>query len=168
MTMDLGTMLRGEIKAIEKGLKGVRDYRIGEVQARYAELNRLRQLLANEVIASIEAAEMPKVATLHMRRQPRKTWAPAVRELLKGLGIRHVSVTTPSYSMASTISIRVPGFSHDHDERSAATAYRTCPRCQRRHAAVARLERLILAAFPDLNDRSDMMTDHFDYCLSIR
>jgi hypothetical protein len=45
--------------------------------------------------------------------------------------------------------------------------YRTCPRCQRRHVATLRLTSLILAAYPDLDDRSDSQVDHFDYCLSI-
>jgi hypothetical protein len=32
---------------------------------------------------------------------------------------------------------------------------------------VARIEAIILSAFPDLDDRSDSMTDYYDYRLSI-
>lgn len=136
------------------------------------EAARLNDLVLNETLAAIEEAPTPLVRDSKMRCKSRKEWAVAVRALFKDLGIPHVSVTAPVYSMAQSIRISIPSTSHAYHRgyepnRYDPNSYRNCPRCSRRHAAENRLERLILAAYPDLNNRSDSMTDYFDYCLSI-
>lgn len=107
-----------------------------------------------------------KTPTSHsdIRYESRKYIAGAIRGLLKGLGIKGISVTAPVYSMAQAIDIRVP----DTCEHDSMEARRACPVCQNRNLAVRRIEELILAAYPDLDDRSDSMSDHYDYKLSIR
>lgn len=137
-------------------------YRTPEYMAAQKAADRLEWLLANEVCAAIEAAPTPVIRDA-LRSKGRRARAQAIRALLKDLRIPAVSVTAPSYSMAQSIDIALPRVSHEH----CGTEYRDCPRCQRRYVARERLEKLILAAYPDLNDRSDLMTDHFDYCLSI-
>jgi hypothetical protein len=135
-----------------------------------------------ETIAQIESAPIPQVIHAQMRQRTRKEWAGEVRELLKRLGIKNVSVTTPSYSMAQSIDISTPRFfawDGDHEqrhkeideqERNSASwmGYgHFCEFCKQEWQAKKKLESIILAAFPDLNDRSDTQSDHFDYCLSI-
>lgn len=164
--MDTTTMLKAEIKALEKAAKGL-GWRNPEYQALSDQANRLRQLLANEVIATIEAAPMPTTPRIGTRHDGMVKRAAAVRALLKVLGIRGVSVTAPSYSMACSVHVRLPNFRHEHDERHFGQRYRDCTRCQRRHAATERLARLILTAFPDWDDRSDSQADHFDYVVSV-
>lgn len=119
----------------------------------------------------------------NIRNHPeyRKGWAREVKSLLKSLGLGWVSVTTPNYSMAESITIR---FHQDtwqqHEplhmkleaiERAKNGPYcgmtQVCPYCKQEREAHEKLEAIILAAFPDLNDRSDHQTDYFDYCLSI-
>lgn len=138
-------------------------YRSPEYLAAERTYYQAADLLVSAVCTTIEAAPTPTPRGA-MRHATRKAKAAVVRQLLKDLGIEDVSVTAPSYSMAQAIHISVPDSSHlVHGDRE----FRECPRCRRRHAARERIERLILAAFPDLGDRSDAMTDHFDYCLSI-
>jgi hypothetical protein len=119
-----------------------------------------------------------------IRSLTRKEWAHEVKNLFKSLGLGWVSVTAPSYSMASSIHIH---FHTDEPwEHSAHKAkhkeidelqrgahewfgYGTyCPWCKLEWAAHHKLEQIILAAFPDLDDRSDSQSDHFDSCLSIQ
>jgi len=139
-------------------------YRGPEYEAATREAARLTDLLLNETLDAIEAAPVPLVRDPAMRSKGRKEWADAVRALFKDLGIPHVSVTRPSYSMACSIDIRLPSTSHGYH---GSAEYRECPRCVRRRRGEERVERLILAAYPDLNNRSDPMVDHFDYCLMV-
>lgn len=102
----------------------------------------------------------------NIRREPRKEQARLVRGLLTSLKIKGVSVTAPSYSMASSIHIDAPNPPpHEpfNDPHGVA-----CPICRERSEAVTRLKEIILAGFPDMGDRSDSMTDYFDSPLSFR
>ena len=126
----------------------------------------------HEQLQVIINAPLPKPTGQAMRHAPLKEQSKAVRGLLKSMRLTGVSVTTPTYSMASSISISLPHERHDHreiDERGGA--YQpygvTCPLCAHRIAAEKKIEKIILAAFPDLDDRSEYVSDYFDYCLSI-
>jgi hypothetical protein len=124
---------------------------------------------ASELFARILNAPLPAFRG-NIRRDGRSTWGAKVRRLFADLGIKGISVTTPSYSMAQSIDIRLPGEAeHDYrEEWQGGTHERaTCPICRERQAAVERVEEIILAAFPDLDNRSDSQTDHYDYCLGI-
>jgi hypothetical protein len=121
--------------------------------------------------AQIMRAPIPAVVDRAMRDQPRKEVAAAVRALLKRLGIKGVSVTTPNYSMAMGIQVRIPDRPEDwqddlHPHRPGD--HTDCWRCQLAKAARVRLELLILAAFPDLDDRSDYSTNYYDAYLSVQ
>lgn len=115
---------------------------------------------------------LPVVRRADLRREPRKVIAAEVRKLLKELGIKGISVTAPNYSMAQSIDITFPPIEHPGRDLAVASDWRdhehlSCPVCERSHQAKARLEEIILAAFPDLDNRSDSLIDHYDYKFSI-
>ena len=132
-------------------------------------------------LQSIFDAPIPAVRNGYLRHEERKVWAKEVRWLLRNLKITGVSVTTPSYSQASTIHIRIPstGYDADHEaihakideqqrESQSWLGYgHFCPLCKEHWEAHQRIQQIILAAFPDLNDRSDSQSDNFDDCLSV-
>lgn len=119
----------------------------------------------DETLASIEAAKTPEVVDPNMRDNTRKEWTKAVRSLYKTLGVKGVSVTAPNYSMASSIHINISaGDGHEH---TGGVEYTNCLICKRYGKAKAKLEALVLAAFPDLDDRSDSTTDYFNFCLMV-
>ncbi len=125
----------------------------------------------------------------NIRQAGRKDQSWQIKNLLKSLGLGWVSVTAPNYSMAHTVRIRYTqheawdGSEHlaEHkrlDAEDAAEYARTghfchrgynttCKHCKQAREAHLRLEAIILAAYPDLGDRSDHQSDYFDYCLSI-
>jgi len=135
----------------------------------------------NQTIKAILETPLPTVHNAQLRRQDRKTWAVEVRRLLKELHIAGVSVTAPNYSQASTIHIQIPstGFDAEHEaihnkideEQRNSSSWlgygQYCSICKEHWQAHQKIEQIILAAFPDLNDRSDLQSDYFDDCLSI-
>lgn len=118
----------------------------------------------------------------NIRQENLKTWAAKVRGLFKELNITGMSVTTPNHSMASSIDIRTGWEISDahyldhveieYKQRAVPGPFygagKFCPLCIERNAAEDHLEKIILAAFPDLDDRSDAMTDYFNYCFIIK
>jgi hypothetical protein len=122
----------------------------------------------NPHLQAILDAPMPSPRNVTLRRAERKVIAAEVRKLFREMGLKGISVTAPNYSMARSIDVRTPrnepepivkdedGFDAHHPDYRAA-----------RNAGLRRIEAIILAAFPDLDDRSDSMTDHYDYRLSI-
>jgi hypothetical protein len=119
-----------------------------------------------ETLSKIVRVEMPTVLNAHLRNETRKERAKAVRDLFKRLGLQGISVTAPNYSMAQSIDIRLPDYDCLREDRYSP-CYPQCANCELAGEAKRRLNRLILAAFPNLDDRSDSQSDHFDYCLSI-
>jgi hypothetical protein len=118
------------------------------------------------LLYAILRADLPSVRNPDLRKERRTVWAKAIRRLLADLGIKGVSITTPHYSMAHSIDVKLPAGT-PHDRGAADHEYRDCPMCQERNRAQDRITQIILAAFPDLDDRSDSMTDYFDFCLSV-
>ena len=116
-----------------------------------------------DTLTQIEQATMP-APVAKIRQEPRKVWAVSVRTLLKTQGIKGVSVKTPNYSMAKSIEITVP--KGDGHICSMDISPMDCPACHRRGEAKRKLQDMILGAYPDLDDRSDSITDYFDFCLS--
>jgi hypothetical protein len=125
-----------------------------------------------QVYDSILATPLPNLIDNKARRWYRKERAAKVRKLFKSLGIKGVSVTAPSYSMAQAIHIRLPYDSyHEHAthytfDEAQQRMVSNCPICAKKNAADRHLEAIILAAYPDLEDRNDPMTDYYNYCLS--
>jgi hypothetical protein len=122
-----------------------------------------------DIYDQILAAKTPSVVRTDLRHESRKERAKAVRALFKSMGLKGISVTAPNYSMAQSIDICIPRDSYCdnpiHQDPSKNNS--DCTECSRVWKAKQRLEPIILAAFPDLDNRSDSQSDHFDYCLSI-
>lgn len=125
----------------------------------------------------------------NIRSATRKERAAMVRALFRDMGLKGISVTAPNYSMAQSIDIRfhvgesAPWLGrgdspHErkhtqiNEEQAELGEWRGynkfCPWCHEEWEAHNKLEKIILAAFPDLDNRSDSQTDYFDYCLSIQ
>ena len=116
----------------------------------------------------ILGTELPTVINPNFRKESRKTWAQGVRALFKSLGFKGISVTAPNYSMASSIRISFPSSGCQNPiHNEPYSRYLDCALCAKERAAKQKAVAIILAAFPDLDNRSDSQTDHFDYCLSV-
>jgi len=118
---------------------------------------------AAKIRAAILAAELPDMRA-NIRALDRKDIAAAIRELFRDMGLRGISVKTPRYSMASTVAITVPKFEYLDQQVNDFV------KGQRRLAAQAvsdKLTSIILAAFPDLDDRSDTISDYFNNPLDV-
>lgn len=124
-------------------------------------------------VAAVDLAAVPVMSK--DRCIPRKEQAKLARELFKSLGIKGISVTTPNCSMAQSVDVRLPRIDsddpvHDHSAHPhnwKATADERCPVCEARRNASEKVEKILLAAFPNHDNRSDSMTDYFDYCWSV-
>ena len=86
--------------------------------------------------------------------------AKRARALFRQHGIKGLSVTTPNYSMAHSIDVNVPDIPHEPERHDCEQ----CPDCLAYRKATIQVGALILAAFPDLADRSDSQSDYFDFC----
>lgn len=117
-----------------------------------------------DCIKSIEAAEVPEVVDRDLRGKYMKERSAAIRALFKKLGIVGVSVTSPNYSMATATDVLAPRDDHSH---SYGVEFADCLVCRRNGKARKMLRAIILAAFPDLDDRSDGRSDHYDFKFSI-
>ncbi len=116
----------------------------------------------------ILATELPAVINPAFRKESRKTWAVGVRALFKRLGLKGISVTAPRYSMAQSIDIGFPWRScTDPVHADFSKNNSDCADCSRVWKAKNHVEKIILAAYPDLDNRSDLQSDYFDYCLSV-
>jgi len=117
--------------------------------------------------ATVMAVNEAGVTTVTRDRHlPRKELAKLVRGLLKTLGVKGVSVTTPNYSMASSIDIRLPrrddcvGPDGYYDEASEGA--------RENNRVRAKFNEILARAFPQHDDRSDAQSDHFDFKFSIQ
>jgi hypothetical protein len=103
------------------------------------------------------------------RHSPQKEISKAIRELYKDLGILGVRV----YCQWSIHIRPEEPQEHSHIDDSAQSwnlgeyKYRDCPTCQRHGKLKRKLARIILAAYPDLGDRSEIQSDYFDYIFQI-
>jgi len=97
----------------------------------------------------IRPADVP-VMTVD-RSIPRKQQAALTRKLFKDLGLKGVSVTTPNHANASSVYIRLPRFGPSLNSPTNANAK-------------LRIEAILDVAFPNHNDRSERLTDYFDFC----
>lgn len=120
----------------------------------------------NEISTAILATSLPTVRDADLRSKTRKERSTVIRGLLRDLGFKGISVTTPSYSMARTTEIRLPDRERCQDGGADHVPYR-CPACSRYWDTRNKLTAIILAAFPNMDDRSDTQSDYFDYVFSV-
>jgi hypothetical protein len=125
-----------------------------------------RALALHKRLAQIDVTEIP-VITMD-RHIPRKQQALLARELFRRLGLKGISVTAPNYSMAQTVNVD-PARRRDYvlDDHGMIKDHVTDSAAQANEAARTRLGAILLAAFPQHDNRSDSMTDHFDSKWSI-
>jgi hypothetical protein len=120
-------------------------------------------------IELIEAAAIPTTpVNPNLRSLPQKERSAAIWKLLRvtlKLG-RGVSVTSDRGSMCFGTSVTFEGVRCDEGEE-CLRRHDPCPASARNIAADRKLEQIILAAFPDMDDRSDSQSDHFDCPFSI-
>lgn len=134
-------------------------------------------------LAEIDVKNMvPIMAT--ERCIPRKQQAALARKLFKALALRGLSVTTPNYSMASTVEVSAPQIEPEGDGSTwyigpDGTDYRNHsysdmpPEVPAKaaslahHEAVKKIDAILLEAFPGHDNRSELVSDYFDYCWSV-
>lgn len=126
-------------------------------------------------ILSIDLEYIPVVST---ERLYQKEFAQAVRTLLRSMGItsRQVSVKSATGSMCYWINVEVPhidrGFTYNdvmrmsESDRDAFLA-RGKELDNHRYEACRHLDKVIARAFPGCLDRSDPMTDYFDFMYTV-
>lgn len=121
-----------------------------------------KTLTGHAQIEAVDLATVPAVCT--DRRIPRKQQAALARKLLRSLGVAGISVTTPTYSMAQSVEVCVPrrgDYTVRHPD--GGVDWQHDPAARANNAAVAKVEAILAKAFPNHDNRSDGMTDHFDY-----
>jgi len=102
------------------------------------------------------------------RNIPRKEQAKLARLVFSKLGLKGISVTAPNYSMAQSVHVRLPK-RHDFTvlREDGGIDWGKDPAAKANQEAASRVGSILLAAFPNSEDRSDSMTDHFNYRWSI-
>ena len=113
----------------------------------------------------VDLLRVPVMAT--DRHMPRIEQAKAARQLFKQLGIKMMSVTTPKYSMASVVEIRLVKRTDYTRDAMGDIDYFNDPAVQANHAVSAKIGAILARAFPKHDDRSDSQSDYFDSCWSI-
>ncbi len=123
------------------------------------------------VVMSIASATIPtapeKIRDLHQKERTAK-----IRSMLRGMGIKvgavgkGVSVVSATGSMCYWTNVRFKGLRHAAGTSCGYTRME-CHTCRANLAAVRTVEKLILTAFPDLDDRSDSQTDHFNFVFTV-
>lgn len=140
--------------------------------------NKVTVTVEHPTYAALAAVELDKVPVMSdCRHIPRKTQAALARQLFNRLGIKGLSVTTPNYSMASTVDVTVPREPHpgwDGHEKYQHSSYSDMPddvpakQSSMRHTeACLRVHQILEVAFPNHDDRSDSQSDYFDRCWSV-
>lgn len=133
-------------------------------------------LFAN--LSTIIIDNVPVMAT--DRFIPRKEQAALARKLFKSLGLRGISVTTPNYSMASSVYVTLPELpredsdfefnGHNYQNESWSDMPNDVPakaKTAARNEASRKVGAILEIAFPNHDDRSDYQSDYFDSCWSI-
>ena len=100
-----------------------------------------------------------------IRQKTSRERAAHIRQLLRDLGLRGISVRKGRGTASRYVDITLPYVRHEHPP---GVNSKDCSLCSLKFRAHQRLEQLILAAYPDLDDRSDYHTDYFDFVFSIQ
>ena len=135
----------------------------------------LRDLIATanaeDFHAALAAVDLNKVPVMTKDRSiARKEQARLLRELLKSLKIKGVSVTAPNYSMAQSVDVSLPRRLDYMKDDGSLPPYALNEWCPARRANIKAREQfnaLLAKAFPNHDNRSDSQSDYFDYCWSL-
>lgn len=127
--------------------------------------NLTTSLALHERLAQVDITKIP-VMTMD-RCVPLKVQAKLTRTLFKALGIKGVSVRAPRYSMACVVEVRLPRRTDYVRNSAGQVEWDKDPAAQANTTARNRMEAILLAAFPQHDNRSDYQTDYFDSCWSI-
>ncbi len=101
------------------------------------------------------------------RHIPRKEQAALARELFKRIGIKGVSVRTPNYSMASSVDVFIPRRCDYVFNEYRQVEYASDPASIANQSARGTILAILAAAFPNHDDRSEYVSDYFDFCWSV-
>lgn len=120
----------------------------------------------DQVIINYETDYIHPVTTQKMYS---KEQAAAARKWLRTVlhGVHGISVKmSPGYS--GVIYVKLPKADHDcvtqsPDWKPWDPMRAQCPICTRHHKATRNLNNMLVAAFPRTSDKSDYMTDYFDF-----
>jgi hypothetical protein len=126
-----------------------------------------RTLSASEIISSIEAAALPAPTGDAIRTLGTVEQCSKIRAMLKAAGIKGVSVKRSHAGWSATVAVSFLRLGHEEGVNWGLHNRAECPICSREIAATRKLETVILAAFPDCDNRSDSMTDYFDYVFGV-
>ncbi len=141
----------------------------------------IQHTMASALLARLRAIDLDSVPVSDFGRcERRKDRAKAFRALFKQLGLKGISVTAPNYSMAQSVDVRLPRIAenehvqtrwpHDHGACCGSAGHTDetrCPACREFAEMRKRIEAILWKGFPNLRDRSDSMTDYFNYCWSV-
>lgn len=122
----------------------------------------------HSALAAVNITEIPVMS--NDRHIGRKAQAKLARQLFAKLGLKKISVTAPNYSMAQSVDVSLPtrrDYGYDENEMDLDVR-RADPARKSNFQATERIQSILLAAFPNHEDRSDVQSDHFDYCWSVR
>ena len=131
-----------------------------------------------KALASVQEGAIPVMS--RTRSIPRKEQAKLARELFKRLGLKGISVTVPNYSMAKSVDVEIPrnpasdadfvyegkGY-HNHSYSDMPDGVPARIKSREHYAAQLKIAEILARAFPQHDDRSDSMTDYYDYKWSI-
>lgn len=113
---------------------------------------------------TIETASLPAAPfALGTRRLWGAARTSVIRQALKASGVRGVSIKA---STTGRTDIGLKGEVHPACDWSTHIVHE-CPTCSRNLAAERKITAIVLAALPDLDDRSDTMTDYFDFVFMV-
>ena len=133
------------------------------------------------LFATLETIILDNVPVMTDDRQiGRKNQAALARQLFKSLGLKGISVRTPSYSMASVVEVSLPTLERAADDylmdgrdwkfESWSDMPIDLParvKNAARYEAEKKVGAILAIAFPNHDDRSDSQSDYFDNCWSI-
>lgn len=121
---------------------------------------------AMAAILSIEAAKVPtQPLCVDARDGGQRLRTRFIRQALKEAGVKWVSVTMATGSMRYWTIVRAVGVEHVAELTPDSHEAQTCIICRRNQAAKEKLEAIIRAALPDLDNRHP--TNDFVFTVSV-
>lgn len=117
-------------------------------------------------LAAVDVCKLPVMSRERCIR--RKEQAKLARRLFKQLGLKGISVTTPNHSMAQGVDVKLPK-RDDYTVFDAADCvdWLDDPACAANAKARRDIEEILARSFPQHDDRSELVSDYFNYCWSV-